>query len=443
MQRAIRTAALATAAVLAGAGVTACGGGSTSSSGADTITYWATNQSASLDADKKILQPEIDKFTKQTGVKVELEVIPSADLLNRILAATTSGKGPDVLNIGNTWSASLQATGAFVPWDKAKLAEVGGASRFLPTALKSTGATGEDPMSLPLYTNAYELYYSKKLFKAAGISAPPKTWSEFVSAGRKLTKDTDGDGETDQWGLGMQGASPSYAAHLAYILGTQHGAEVFDGHTPKFADAGMVDGIDQWLSWMGEDGIANPSDAEVADKTAMTQSFAAGKAGMILAQASTGLTLSQFDMAADDYGVAPVPAQDTPPAGGKDIGSFVGGINVAIFKNTGNLDGATRFVKFLTSAGEQVILNKVYGTLPSVTDAKDPAFETPALAVARDTLADRSQPLPQITEEAQFETLVGSAMNGFAARTATGDQPGKSAIKDEMAAANQKLEAGS
>lgn len=208
MQRAIRTAALATAAVLAGAGVTACGGGSTSSSGADTITYWATNQSASLDADKKILQPEIDKFTKQTGVKVELEVIPSADLLNRILAATTSGKGPDVLNIGNTWSASLQATGAFVPWDKAKLAEVGGASRFLPTALKSTGATGEDPMSLPLYTNAYELYYSKKLFKAAGISAPPKTWSEFVSAGRKLTKDTDGDGKTDQWGLGMQGASP-------------------------------------------------------------------------------------------------------------------------------------------------------------------------------------------------------------------------------------------
>lgn len=116
---------------------------------------------------------------------------------------------------------------------------------------------------------------------------------------------------------------------------------------------------------------------------------------------------------------------------------------MAIFKNTGNLDGATQFVKFLTSAKEQVILNKVYGTMPSVTDAKDPAFDTPTLAVARETLTSRAVPLPQIAEEAQFETLVGQAMSSFAAQTATGKQPGKDKIKSEMAAANQKLEAGS
>ncbi|MGW1216039.1 ABC transporter substrate-binding protein [Streptomyces sp. NPDC002499] len=443
MQRRTRAVALAAAATLAGAGVTACGSGSSSASGDKTITYWATNQSTSLDADKKILQPEIDKFTQQTGVKVKLEVIPSADLLNRILAATTSGKGPDVLNIGNTWSASLQATGAFVSWDKELMAKVGGESRFLPAALKSTGANGKDPASLPLYTSSYELFYSKKLFKAAGIATPPKTWSEFVADARKLTKDTDNDGKTDQWGLGMQGASSSFAAHWAFILGTQHGAEVFDGHTPKFDDTGMVDGIDQWLSWIGKDGIVNPSDAEMTDKVALLQNFASGKAGMILAQSSTGLTLGQYKMTTDDYGVVPVPAQDPAVAGGKDIGSFVGGINVAVFKNTGNLDGATQFVKFLTSAKEQVYLNKTYGTLPSVTDAKNPAFDTPTLAVARETLDSRAVPLPQIAEEAQFETLVGQAMSSFAAQTATGKQPGKDRIKSEMTAADQKLEAGS
>lgn len=100
-------------------------------------------------------------------------------------------------------------------------------------------------------------------------------------------------------------------------------------------------------------------------------------------------------------------------------------------------------MKFLTSAEEQVILNKAYGTIPSVTDATDPAFDTPALTVARETLATRSVPLPQITEEAQFETLVGKAMNAFAAQTATGKQPSLAAIKSEMAAANQKLAAGS
>ena len=64
-----------------------------------------------------MLAPELKKFEKQTGIKVNLQVIGWPDLLNKILAATTSGQGPDVLNIGNTWAPSLQATGAFLPFD--------------------------------------------------------------------------------------------------------------------------------------------------------------------------------------------------------------------------------------------------------------------------------------------------------------------------------------
>lgn len=429
-------------AVLASVGVTACGGTSDGGSGAKSITYWASNQGTSLDADKATLQPELDKFTQRTGVKVRLEVIPSADLLNRILTATTSGKGPDVVNIGNSWSASLQATGAFVGWDNTMMAEIGGESRFLPTALKSTGAAGQDPVGLPLYGNAYELFYNKKLFQTAGISAPPRTWAEFVSDARKLTKDTNGDGKIDQWGLGMRGASFLIAAHFAFILGTQHGAQIFSGHTPKFDDAGMVGAIDQWLSWFGEDGIVNPSDAEVTQNADLLKEFASGKAAMMLTQTS-GTTVSQYGMTADDYGVAPMPSQDPPIAGGTDIGSFVAGINVAVFKDTENLDGAKQFVKFLTSADEQVILNKAYGTIPTVTDAKDPAFDTQVKAVARDTLTNRAVPLPQIVEEAQFETLVGKAMNTFAAQAATGKQPSADQIRSELAAANKKLTVGS
>jgi len=308
MHRITRAVALAAAATLASAAVTACGD-SSGSADDKTITYWATNQSTSLDADKQILQPELDKFTAQTGVKVKVEVVPSTDLLNRILTATTSGKGPDVLNIGNTWSASLQATGAFVAWDKTMLAQVGGESRFLPTALKSTGASGQDPAALPLYASAYELYYNKKLFKAAGIGSPPKTWNEFVADAHKLTKDTNGDGKTDQWGLGLQGASSSFAAHFAFILGTQHGAEVFSGNTPKLDDAAMVDGIDQWVSWIGRDGIVNPSDAETVDKVALLKNLAAGKSAMVLAQASTARTLGQYRKPRRRHPVREVPDQ--------------------------------------------------------------------------------------------------------------------------------------
>ncbi|MEO5873915.1 MAG: extracellular solute-binding protein, partial [Streptosporangiaceae bacterium] len=105
-------------------------GGDTKAAGA-TIKYWASNQGTSLDNDKEILTPELAKFTASTGIKVELEVVGWPDLLNRILAATTSGQGPDVLNIGNTWSASLQATGAFLPFDDAALTKIGGKERFL------------------------------------------------------------------------------------------------------------------------------------------------------------------------------------------------------------------------------------------------------------------------------------------------------------------------
>src|SRR6478736_4301915 len=84
--------------------------GSDASGSGGTITYWASNQGTSLDNDKQVLTPQLEKFTKQTGIKVNLEVIGWNDLQTRIQTAITSNSGPDVLNIGNTWAASLQAT---------------------------------------------------------------------------------------------------------------------------------------------------------------------------------------------------------------------------------------------------------------------------------------------------------------------------------------------
>ncbi|WP_433686627.1 hypothetical protein ACQP0I_21220 [Micromonospora carbonacea] len=58
-----RRLAILTAAVLAAASLTACGGSDDPSGGsAETLTYWASNQGASLEADKQILQPELDRF---------------------------------------------------------------------------------------------------------------------------------------------------------------------------------------------------------------------------------------------------------------------------------------------------------------------------------------------------------------------------------------------
>src|ERR1700709_1985407 len=154
--------AIAAAVALVAAGCSGSGGSGDSPSGS-TITYWASNQGTSLDNDKQVLTPVLNDFTKQTGVKVKLEVIGWNDLQTRIQTAVTSGQGPDVLNIGNTWAASLQATGAFLPYDDANMKAIGGSDKFVKTALETGGAPGKPVTSVPLYGLAYGLYYNKAL----------------------------------------------------------------------------------------------------------------------------------------------------------------------------------------------------------------------------------------------------------------------------------------
>src|ERR1019366_6715171 len=165
--RPTKLSTLALAAALAAVPLAACGGSSgTSSAAHPTLTYWATNQGTSLQDDRQVLGPQIAKFTKQTGIKVNFEVIPWTNVLNQITAATVSGKGPDVLNIGNTWSPSLQATGALLPFTSSVMSQIGGSSRFLAGSLSATGAPGKPPTAVPLYSLAYGLYYNKALFAA-------------------------------------------------------------------------------------------------------------------------------------------------------------------------------------------------------------------------------------------------------------------------------------
>jgi multiple sugar transport system substrate-binding protein len=415
----------------------ACGG----DAGADqqVLTYWASQQSPSVQRDKEILTPELAKFTAQTGIDVKLEVIPFTELLNKILTATTSGQGPDVLNIGNTWSASLQATGALMPWDDAKLGTLGGAARFEPAALQTTGVEGKTPAAVPLYNKVYQLYYNKKLFAAAGVAKPPATWDEFVATAKRLTRDTNGDGKPDQWGLALRGQAATVALHYAYILGSAQGADYFPGGKPAFDSPPAVAGIRQYLGWMGTDKIVNPSDAENADWADVYEAFAGGKAGMMLVQ-TLGKTLADYKLSADDYGVAPMPASTV--AGGRDVGSFVGGTNIAVFGSTKNEKGAIDLVKFLTSAPEQVTLNTAYGTVPAVRDATGPAFGSPEMTIARETIAKRAVPMPRVPQETQFETLIGKDVVAWLADTATGKQPSDAQISAALQAASGKVSAG-
>jgi multiple sugar transport system substrate-binding protein len=428
-------AALVFALCLAGCASSNSGSSSSTASTSNkgvVLKYWATNQGSSLDNDKQILQPELDKFKKQTGITVDLEVVPWSDMTNNTLAAAVSGQGPDVVNIGNTNATTFQSTGAFEPFDKKALDEIGGKSKFVESAFATAGPAGKDVTSLPLYGQVYGLFYNKKLFSDAGLT-PPKTWEDLISDAKTLTKPSEG-----QWGMVMPAGTVNVSMHMSFIFTEQHGASPFDkAGNPKFTSAAMVAGVKQYIDLMSTDKVLNPSDAQYADGTQASADFANGKVGMYFAQTANGNVLQQDGMSPDKYGVVPIPTI----SGGDNVGSFVAGTNISIFKSTKHLDASLQFVKFMTSKTEQEILNKKYTSLPVVKGVPASAFaSTPAvLKTWGDILANNSKPLPLVPTVAAFQTNVGGAVVALMAQAATGQSVSESDIKAALTAAQQKM----
>jgi multiple sugar transport system substrate-binding protein len=416
-----------------------CGGGGSEESGSNasansdvTLTYWASNQGTSLDNDKEVLTPVLQDFTAQTGIKVNLEAISWNDLQTRIQTAITSGQGPDVLNIGNTWGVSLQATGGLMEFGDQEMQAIGGADKFVPSALATGGAAGTKPTSVPLYGLAYGLYYNKAMFKEAGVQ-PPTTWEEMVSAAKKLTKPED-----KVYGMSLAAGSYTENNHFAFINASQNGAELFDAEgKPTFTTDGMVKGIKRYLDLMQTDKVVNPSDSQYDNGVKSVSAFANKKAAMIINQNNADATIESNGMKSSEYGVVPFPA----PAGAADpVASHVAGINIAVMKSTEHKDQALQFVKYMTSPPVQEKLGKPYASLPVLKDGKATFTDNAAeLKTFTDVYNNRSKPLPLVPVEDQFESTVGQAMNAMFAKIATGGTVSEDDIRTAMQSAQESI----
>lgn len=413
----------------------AAGGGGGDTIRGKTITYWASNQGSSIDQDKEVISKAIAEFTQQTGVKVNFKVIPWSDLFTNITTAITSGKGPDVLNIGNTWSATLQSTGGFVPFEGETLNTVGGKERFLPTSWAASGAPGKAPTSVPLYGLSYGLFYNTKISEEAGITEPPQTWDEFVAAAKKMT-----DPDKDQWGVALEGASITENAHWAFILGRQNGGQLFNKEgNPTFDSPPIVKGVKQYVDLWGEHKVVSPSSAQWSDGTQALGQFAKGKAGMTMWQNNAENNFEAGGMKTDEYAVAKTPVVE---GSSSPVMTHVAGINVSVFEGSENKDAALAFVKFLTSPEQQVSLNTQFGSLPVVKEAQqDEAFRSPNLKVFNEILAENAEPMPLINEEGQMETIIGDTVKQLIAQAATKGSVSEAEVKSALAGANQKMEA--
>ncbi|MFI1454228.1 ABC transporter substrate-binding protein [Streptomyces roseus] len=202
MPRTRRTTAAATAVAVLSVLATACTGQSGSAVSDDpgkevTLNFW---HGWSAPSEIKAIEENIARFEKaHPNIKVKVTGNMTDDKINQALRAG-GDKAPDVVSSFTTDSVGKFCnTGAFTDlnpflskagMDKAKI--------FPKTLLDYTQFNGNQ-CTLPLLNDAYGLVYNKDAFKAAGITEPPKTWSQFVEVAQKLTK-PNGD-SYDQLGI--------------------------------------------------------------------------------------------------------------------------------------------------------------------------------------------------------------------------------------------------
>ncbi|KIF03312.1 sugar ABC transporter substrate-binding protein [Streptomyces sp. RSD-27] len=151
-----------------------------------TLTFW---HGWSAPGEVKAIEENIARFEKaHPNIKVKVTGNMTDDKINQALRAG-GDKAPDVVSSFSTDSVGKFCnSGAFADLNPfLRTSGVDKTQVFPATLLEYTQFKGNQ-CTLPLLSDAYGLVYNKTAFAAAGITEPPRTWSQFTEDARKLTK---------------------------------------------------------------------------------------------------------------------------------------------------------------------------------------------------------------------------------------------------------------
>jgi multiple sugar transport system substrate-binding protein len=167
----------------------------------------------------------------EPGIEVNLVTFPEReDLLTQLSTSYAGGTPPDLFLLNYRFIGQYADRGVLLSLDeRLESSEVFGRDDFYPQALEAFTFDGE-LMCLPQNISSLVVYYNKDLFEAAGLPEPEEDWTfyEMVQMARQLTIDEDGDGQVEQYGLGVE---PSII-RLAPFIWSNGGTLVDDEAAP-------------------------------------------------------------------------------------------------------------------------------------------------------------------------------------------------------------------
>jgi multiple sugar transport system substrate-binding protein len=120
-------------------------------------------------------------YTRRSGVAVELQIVDWNSIDQQVTTMIQNNQPPDVLNL-NSFS-SYAKDGLLHAADDVLSPQTRG--DFLESFARGGEYRGAH-YGFPILASARAFFYNKRLFAAAGVPAPPKTWKEFVAAAQKI-----------------------------------------------------------------------------------------------------------------------------------------------------------------------------------------------------------------------------------------------------------------
>jgi multiple sugar transport system substrate-binding protein len=373
-------AASATLALLA----TACTGQSDAGASDDasqetTLNFW---HAWSAPPEAKAVKDLVAGFEKaHPNIHVNVVGNMTDDKMNQALR-TGGAKAPDVISSFTTNSVGkFCSSGALV--DLNPFFEKSGVDpeKTFPKAMNEYTQFDGNRCAVPLLGDAYGLYYNKTAFKKAGISSPPKTWSEFERVAKKLTI-PQGDSYKQ---LGFMPNYHGWETTTEHYLG-QFSPTYFDkdgksnvGKDPAFAQAFTVQ--KKLVDALGGYRKLETYRSELGDEWGPKHPFHTGQVAMQL-DGEWRLGMALDTKPTFDIGVAPLPVPDgQADQYGK---GYITGTIAGIAATSKKQNAAWELVKYMTTDTDAVVnfsnaIHNVPSTLAALKSPKltyDPRFKT-------------------------------------------------------------------
>jgi multiple sugar transport system substrate-binding protein len=269
---------------------------------------------------------------------VEVEFIPvgkQRDHMAKLATGFSGGNPPDLFLINFRRFGQFAAKGVLEPLGPSLAAR--GKFReadFYEQATEAFRYNGQ-LMCTPQNVSSLVTYYNVAMFKQLGLPLPTADWdwAAFMRAAKALTRDTNGDGKTDVYGLGFE---PTLIRLVPFVW--QAGGDLVDNlAAPKrftLDTPAALEALEFVRSWSTSKVVPPLVDNKSEDHESR---FARGGLGMVLHSRRYTATLRGVPNL--DWDVAPLPRH-------KQAATVLHADAYCMAKGSANKDAAFRFVEF-------------------------------------------------------------------------------------------------